>query len=38
MQDCSVPAEQAVDQRWSVYEEMATRGPQEFAADGRRER
>ena len=31
-------AEQAVDQRWSVYEEMATRGPQDFAADGRRGR
>ena len=31
-------AEDAVDQRWSVYEEMATRGPQDFAADGRRER
>ena len=31
-------AENAVDQRWSVYEEMATRGPQDFAADGRRER
>ena len=31
-------AEQAVDQRWSVYEEMATRGPQDFAADGRRQR
>jgi pyruvate-ferredoxin/flavodoxin oxidoreductase len=31
-------AEQAVDQRWSVYEEMATRGPHDFAADGRPER
>jgi len=27
-------AEQAVDQRWDVYEEMATRGAQQFAADG----
>jgi len=32
-----VLAEQAVDQRWGVYEEMATRGPRDFAADGRRE-
>ena len=31
-------AEQAVDQRWNVYEEMATRGAQHFAADARRDR
>ena len=30
-------AEQAVDQRWSLYEEMATRGAHDFAADGRRD-
>jgi pyruvate-ferredoxin/flavodoxin oxidoreductase len=29
-------AEQAVDQRWDVYEEMATRGAQHFAADARK--
>ena len=29
-------AEEGVAQRWNVYEEMATRGAQEFAADGRR--
>ena len=28
-------AEQAVGQRWDVYEEMATRGAQHFAADAR---
>jgi pyruvate-ferredoxin/flavodoxin oxidoreductase len=28
-------AQQAVDQRWNVYEEMATRGAQQFPADGR---
>ena len=31
-------AEQAVDQRWDVYEEMATRGAHHFAADARKER
>ena len=31
-------AELAVAQRWDVYEEMATRGPQHFAADARRDR
>ncbi len=31
-------AEQAVDQRWDVYEEMATRGAQHFAADARQDR
>ena len=31
-------AEEAVDQRWDVYEEMATRGAQHFAADARKER
>ena len=29
-------AEEAVVQRWDVYEEMATRGAQHFAADARR--
>jgi len=29
-------AQQAVDQRWQVYEEMATRGAERFPADGRR--
>ncbi len=31
-------AEQAVAQSWDVYEEMATRGPGHFAADGRKDR
>ena len=31
-------AEQAVAQRWDVYEEMATRGAQHFAADARKDR
>ncbi len=31
-------AEQAVDQRWDVYEEMATRGAQHFTADARKDR
>jgi pyruvate-ferredoxin/flavodoxin oxidoreductase len=30
-------ADEAVAQRWEVYEEMATRGPRRFAADARRE-
>ncbi len=30
-------AEQAVEQRWDVYEEMATRGAQHFAADARQD-
>jgi pyruvate-ferredoxin/flavodoxin oxidoreductase len=30
-------AEHAVAQRWDVYEEMATRGPQHFTADARRD-
>ncbi len=30
-------AEQAVDQRWDVYEEMATRGAHHFAADARKD-
>ena len=30
-------AEEAVAQRWDVYEEMATRGARHFAADARRE-
>jgi pyruvate-ferredoxin/flavodoxin oxidoreductase len=29
-------AQQAVDQRWAVYEEMATYGPERFAADAGR--
>ncbi len=29
-------AQAAVDQRWRTYEEMATRGAERFAADGRR--
>jgi pyruvate-ferredoxin/flavodoxin oxidoreductase len=28
-------AEQAVQQRWAVYEEMATRGAESYPADGR---
>lgn len=28
-------AQEAVDQRWQVYEEMATRGPEHFPADAR---
>ncbi|MGO8962909.1 pyruvate:ferredoxin (flavodoxin) oxidoreductase [Mycobacterium sp.] len=31
-------AEQAIAQRWKVYEEMASHGPQHFTADARRER
>ena len=31
-------AQQAVDQRWEVYEEMATRGAQRFPADARKDR
>jgi pyruvate-ferredoxin/flavodoxin oxidoreductase len=31
-------AQQAVDQRWDTYEEMATRGPAHFPADARRSR
>ena len=30
-------AAQAVDQRWDLYEEMATRGAQHFAADARKD-
>ncbi len=30
-------AEQAVDQRWDVYEEMATHGARHFAADARKD-
>jgi pyruvate-ferredoxin/flavodoxin oxidoreductase len=30
-------AEQAVERRWDVYEEMATYGAAHFAADGRKE-
>ena len=31
-------AEQAIEQRWNTYEEMASRGPEHFHADARRER
>jgi pyruvate-ferredoxin/flavodoxin oxidoreductase len=31
-------AQEAVDQRWSTYEEMATRGPSRFPADARKSR
>jgi pyruvate-ferredoxin/flavodoxin oxidoreductase len=31
-------AQEAVDQRWATYEQMATRGPAQFAADARRSR
>ena len=31
-------AQEAVDQRWATYEEMATRGPSRFLADARRTR
>jgi pyruvate-ferredoxin/flavodoxin oxidoreductase len=31
-------AEQAIEQRWNVYEEMASRGPEHFHADARRQR
>ena len=31
----AVLAQEAVDQRWQVYEEMATRGPERFPADAR---
>jgi pyruvate-ferredoxin/flavodoxin oxidoreductase len=31
-------AEQAVAQRWNVYEEMATHGAERFIADGRKDR
>jgi len=31
-------AEEAVAQRWDLYEEMATRGPHRFPADARRDR
>jgi pyruvate-ferredoxin/flavodoxin oxidoreductase len=30
-------AQEAVDQRWATYEEMATRGPARFAQDARRQ-
>jgi len=31
----AVLAQEAVDQRWQVYEEMTTRGPERFPADAR---
>ncbi len=31
-------AQQATDQRWQVYEEMATRGAHHFPADARKDR
>ncbi len=30
-------AQEAVNQRWAVYEEMATRGPERFTADARKD-
>jgi pyruvate-ferredoxin/flavodoxin oxidoreductase len=30
-------AQEAVDQRWAIYEDMATRGPERFAPDARRD-
>ena len=33
-----VLAQQAVDQRWSTYEDMAARGPQHFPSDARKDR
>lgn len=33
-----VLAQQAVDQRWDTYEDMAARGPQHFPSDARKER
>ncbi|BBA88909.1 pyruvate ferredoxin/flavodoxin oxidoreductase family protein [Mycobacterium pseudoshottsii JCM 15466] len=32
-----VLAEESIDQRWEVYEDMASRAPQEFPSDSRRE-
>jgi pyruvate-ferredoxin/flavodoxin oxidoreductase len=31
-------SQQTVNQRWAIYEEMATRGASEFPADARKER
>ena len=31
-------AQQAIDQRWKTYEDMASRGPQHFASDARKDR
>jgi pyruvate-ferredoxin/flavodoxin oxidoreductase len=31
-------AEEAIEQRWQAYEEMATRGPDRFPADARKDR
>jgi len=31
-------AQEAVDQRWDTYEEMATRGAHRFPADARKDR
>jgi pyruvate-ferredoxin/flavodoxin oxidoreductase len=31
-------AQEAVDQRWNTYEDMASRGPQHFPSDARKER
>jgi pyruvate-ferredoxin/flavodoxin oxidoreductase len=31
-------AEEAIEQRWQTYEEMATRGPDRFRADARKDR
>ena len=35
---CTALAEEAVAQRWEVYEEMATQGAQRFPADARKDR
>jgi pyruvate-ferredoxin/flavodoxin oxidoreductase len=37
-QRLAVLAQEAVNQRWQVYEEMATRGPEHFPADARANR
>ena len=31
-------AQQAIDQRWVTYEDMASRGPQHFPSDARKDR
>jgi pyruvate-ferredoxin/flavodoxin oxidoreductase len=31
-------AQEAVDQRWDTYENMASRGPQHFPSDARKDR
>jgi pyruvate-ferredoxin/flavodoxin oxidoreductase len=34
----AVLAQEATDQRWDTYEEMATRSPRRFPADARKDR